>query len=169
MPTSERSAPETKTEDQKRVEAARRGQENYIKKLKEKLLKNNVEAQTTLKEFIEYFQQNLNDPASTLMAIEETTSIIKEEHKTDHSVVPWVTFCLPKNSRRNSFCIYRHVCFDFHTKFLTTTNSSSVSTSFSLYIILRSPLSLGYHTNMAFACLLIFFGMAVYDCVSNHK
>ena len=70
MPTSERSAPETKTEDQKRVEAARRGQENYIKKLKEKLLKNNVEVQTTLKEFIEYFQQNLNDPASTLMAIE---------------------------------------------------------------------------------------------------
>ena len=70
MPTSERSAPETKTKDQKRVEAARRGQENYIKKLKEKLLKNNVEAQMTLKEFIEYFQQNLNDPASTLMAIE---------------------------------------------------------------------------------------------------
>ena len=86
MPTSERSAPETKTEDQKRVEAARRGQENYIKKLKEKLLKNNVEAQTTLKEFIEYFQQNLNDPASTLMAIEETTSIIKEEHNTEINI-----------------------------------------------------------------------------------
>ena len=86
LPTSERSAPETKTEDQKRVEAARRGQENYIKKLKEKLLKNNVEAQTTLKEFIEYFQQNLNDPASTLMAIEETTSIIKEEHNTEINI-----------------------------------------------------------------------------------
>ena len=86
MPTSERSAPETKTEDQKRVEAARRGQENYIKKLKEKLLKNNVEAQMTLKEFIEYFQQNLNDPASTLMAIEETTSIIKEEHNTEINI-----------------------------------------------------------------------------------
>ena len=86
MPTSERSAPETKTEDQKRVEAARRGQENYIKKLKEKLLKNNVEVQTTLKEFIEYFQQNLNDPASTLMTIEETTSIIKEEHNTEINI-----------------------------------------------------------------------------------
>ena len=86
MPTSERSAPETKTEDQKRVEAARRGQENYIKKLKEKLLKNNVEAQTTLKEFIEYFQQNLNDPASTLMAIEETMSIMKEEHNTEINI-----------------------------------------------------------------------------------
>ena len=86
MPTSERSAPETKTKDQKRVEAARRGQENYIKKLKEKLLKNNVEAQMTLKEFIEYFQQNLNDPASTLMAIEETTSIIKEEHNTEINI-----------------------------------------------------------------------------------
>ena len=86
MPTSERSAPETKTEDQKRVEAARRGQENYIKKLKEKLLKNNVEAQMTLKEFIEYFQQNLNDPASTLMAIEETMSIMKEEHNTEINI-----------------------------------------------------------------------------------
>ena len=86
MPTSERSAPETKTEDQKRVEAARRGQENYIKKLKEKLLKNNVEVQTTLKEFIEYFQQNLNDPASTLMAIEETMSIMKEEHNTEINI-----------------------------------------------------------------------------------
>ena len=86
MPTSERSAPETKTKDQKRVEAARRGQENYIKKLKEKLLKNNVEAQMTLKEFIEYFQQNLNDPASTLMAIEETMSIMKEEHNTEINI-----------------------------------------------------------------------------------
>ena len=86
MPTSERSAPETKTKDQKRVEAARRGQENSIKKLKEKLLKNNVEAQMTLKEFIEYFQQNLNDPASTLMAIEETMSIMKEEHNTEINI-----------------------------------------------------------------------------------
>ena len=86
MPTSERSAPETKTKDQKRVEAAHRGQENYIKKLKEKLLKNNVEVQTTLKEFIEYFQQNLNDPASTLMAIEETMSIMKEEHNTEINI-----------------------------------------------------------------------------------
>ena len=86
LPTSERSAPETKTKDQKRVEAAHRGQENYIKKLKEKLLKNNVEAQMTLKEFIEYFQQNLNDPASTLMAIEETMSIMKEEHNTEINI-----------------------------------------------------------------------------------
>ena len=86
LPTSERSAPETKTKDQKRVEAACRGQENYIKKLKEKLLKNNVEAQMTLKEFIEYFQQNLNDPASTVMAIEETMSIMKEEHNTEINI-----------------------------------------------------------------------------------
>ena len=36
------------------------------------LLKDNQVAQMTLKEFIEYSQQDLNDPASTLMAIEET-------------------------------------------------------------------------------------------------
>ena len=29
--TSDRPAPETKTEDQRRVEAARRGRENYMK------------------------------------------------------------------------------------------------------------------------------------------
>ena len=37
LPTLDRSAPETKTKYQKRVEAARRGRENYMKKLKEKL------------------------------------------------------------------------------------------------------------------------------------
>ena len=36
----------------------------------------------TLKEFIEYFQLDLNDPASTLMAMEETIRIMKEEHNT---------------------------------------------------------------------------------------
>ena len=97
LPTSERSAPETKIKDQKRVEAARRGQENYMKKLKEKFLKDNQKAQMTLKEFIDYFQQGLNDPASIIMAIEETMHIIKEEHSTeinisirwtDHALVP---------------------------------------------------------------------------------
>ena len=34
----------------------------------------------TLKEFIDYFQQGLNDPPSMLMAIEETMRIMKEEH-----------------------------------------------------------------------------------------
>ena len=36
----------------------------------------------TLKEFIEYFQQDMNDPASTIMAVEETMCIMKEEHNT---------------------------------------------------------------------------------------
>ena len=40
----------------------------------------------TLKVFIEYFQQNLNDPASTLMAIEETMSIMKEGHNTEINI-----------------------------------------------------------------------------------
>ena len=97
LPTSERSAPETKIKDQKRVEAARRGQENYMKKLKEKFLKDNQKAQMTLKEFIDYFQQGLHDSASMIMAIEDTMRIIKEEHNTeinisirgtDHALVP---------------------------------------------------------------------------------
>ena len=58
----------------------------YMKKLKEKLLKDNEEVQMTLKEFIEYFQQDLIDPASTLMAIEETIHIMKEEHNTEMNI-----------------------------------------------------------------------------------
>ena len=68
-----------------------------MKKLKEKLLKDNQEAQMTLREFIEYFQQDLKDPASILIAIEETMRIMREEHNTeinisirgtDHALVP---------------------------------------------------------------------------------
>ena len=40
----------------------------------------------TLKEFIDYFQQGLNDPASTLIAIEETTRIMKEEHNAEINI-----------------------------------------------------------------------------------
>ena len=67
-----------------------------MKKLKEKLLKDNQEAQMTFKEFREYFQEDLNDPASTLIAKEKKMHIMKEEHntgvnisirETDHSVV----------------------------------------------------------------------------------
>ena len=40
----------------------------------------------TLKEFIDYFQQDLNDPASTLIAIEETMYIMKEEDNTEINI-----------------------------------------------------------------------------------
>ena len=72
LPASDIRAPKTKVKDQKRAEAARRGRENYMEKLKERLLKDNEKTQMTLKEFIDYFQQDMNDPASTLIAIEET-------------------------------------------------------------------------------------------------
>ena len=54
-----------------------------MKKLKEKLLKDNQEAQMNLTEFIEHFQLDLNDPVPSLMAIEETMRIMKEEHNTE--------------------------------------------------------------------------------------
>ena len=78
MPASDSSASETKLKDQKRVEAARRG--------REKLLKDNQKAQMTLTEFIGYLQQDRNDPASTLIAIEETIRITKEEHNTEINI-----------------------------------------------------------------------------------
>ena len=73
-----------KAKDQRRVEAARRGRENYMKKLKERLLKDNQEVQITLKEFIDYFQ--LNYPVSRLIAIEETMRIMKEEHNAEINI-----------------------------------------------------------------------------------
>ena len=42
--------------------------------------------QMTLKEFIDHFQQDLNDPASTLIATEEAIFIIKEENETEINV-----------------------------------------------------------------------------------
>ena len=50
-----------------------------MKKLKERPLKDNQEAQT-LKAFTDYFQQSLNDPASMQIAIKKTMHIMKEEH-----------------------------------------------------------------------------------------
>ena len=72
---------DVKIKDPKCVEAARKGWENYKKKLKDKFLKDNQMVQMTLKEFIYYFQQDLTDPASILTAIEETC-IMREEHNT---------------------------------------------------------------------------------------
>ena len=86
FPASDRSDPETKVKDQRHVKAARRGRENYMKKLRERLLKDNQKAQMTLKEFIGYFQHDVNDPASTLIAIEETMRIMKEEHNTEINI-----------------------------------------------------------------------------------
>lgn len=42
--------------------------------------------QVTLKEFIDYFQQYLNNSASALTTIEETTRIMREEHKIKISI-----------------------------------------------------------------------------------
>ena len=86
LPASDRSAPKAKAKDQKRVKAACRGRENYMKKPKERLLKDNQKTQMTLKEFIDYFQQDLNDTASTPMAIEETMRIMKEKHNTEINI-----------------------------------------------------------------------------------
>ena len=57
-----------------------------MKKLNERLLKDNQKTQITLKEFIDYFQQDMNDPASALIAIEETMCIMKEEHNIEINI-----------------------------------------------------------------------------------
>ena len=44
-----------------------------MKKLKDRILKDNQMVQMTLKEFIEHFQQVLNYPASTLIATRNAT------------------------------------------------------------------------------------------------
>ena len=69
-------------------------------------------------------------------------------------------FYLTQNPWEYSFRIYKHACLDFFSRSFTTTNSSSVNTSFSSWIVLRSPLSFRCHTSIALICLLQFFGIA---------
>ena len=57
-----------------------------MKKLMERLLKDNQKMQMTLKKFIDHFQQDLNDPASILVAIEETMRIMNEKHNTEINI-----------------------------------------------------------------------------------
>lgn len=45
--------------------------------------KDNQMMQMTLKEFIDQFEQDSNYPISTLMAVEETIRVVREEHKTE--------------------------------------------------------------------------------------
>ena len=40
----------------------------------------------TFDKFMDYFQQDLNDPASTLLTIEKTMHIVKEEHNGDINI-----------------------------------------------------------------------------------
>ena len=58
-----------------------------MKKLKDIFSKNNQMAQMTLKEFIDHFQQDLHDPASTLIATEETIPTMKEENKAEINIL----------------------------------------------------------------------------------
>ena len=53
------------------------------KKLKDTLLKDNQMVKMTLKKHIDQFQQNLNDPDSPPITIEETFHTIEEKHKTE--------------------------------------------------------------------------------------
>ena len=86
LPGSDRSAPEAKVKDPKRQRRGKKPLEMYMKKLRERFLKDNKKAQMALKEFIEYFQQDLNDPTSTWMAMEETIRIMKEDHNTEINI-----------------------------------------------------------------------------------
>ena len=62
---SNRSAPDAKVKDPERQRRGKKPLEMFLKKLRERFLKDNQKAQMALKEYIEYFQQDLNDPAST--------------------------------------------------------------------------------------------------------
>ena len=55
--------------------------QTYMKNLKDEFLKNNQMMQIILNEFIYHFQQDLIDPASTLIAIEKTLCIMIEDYK----------------------------------------------------------------------------------------
>lgn len=60
-----------------------KSKKSISKKLKDTLLKDNQMVQMTLKKRIDQFQQNLNDPDSPPITIEETVHTIEEKHKTE--------------------------------------------------------------------------------------
>ena len=76
---------EAKVKDPDRQRRGIKSHETYMKRLRERFSKDNEEAWMTLKESIDYFQ-DLNDSASTLMAMEETVRIMKEEHNTEINI-----------------------------------------------------------------------------------
>ena len=86
LPAPDRSASEAKVKDLERKGLGKKSHETYMKKLRERFLKDNQEAQMTLKEFIDYFEKDLNDPATKLIAIEETKRIMEEEHNTEINI-----------------------------------------------------------------------------------
>ena len=57
-----------------------------MKRLKDRFLKDNQMVQIFLKEFINHFQQDCNDLASTLIAIKETVIDMRDEHKTEINI-----------------------------------------------------------------------------------
>ena len=81
LPTSDTSASEAKVKDPEMQRRGKKSHKTYMKKLRE-----NQEVQMTWKIFTDYFQQDLNDPASTLIAMEETIGIMKEDHNTEINI-----------------------------------------------------------------------------------
>ena len=57
-----------------------------MKRLKDRFLKDNQMVQITLKDFIKHFQEDCNDLASTLIAIEETIIVMRDEHKAEINI-----------------------------------------------------------------------------------
>ena len=55
LPVSDRSVPEAKVKDPERQRRGKKSHKTYMKKLKEKLLKDNQEAQMTLKRIYRIF------------------------------------------------------------------------------------------------------------------
>ena len=78
FPGSGGHAHEAKVKVPERQRRGKKSHERYMKKLRKMFLKDNQEVQMTLKELIDYFQQGLTDPASTLIATEETMRIMKK-------------------------------------------------------------------------------------------
>ena len=86
LPVLHKVASKAKIKDPERQRRGKKSREAYMKKLKDRFLKDNRLVQMTLKEFMDYFQQDLNDPASILTAIEETIRIMKEEPNTEINI-----------------------------------------------------------------------------------
>ena len=86
MPVSDRSTLETKAKDPERQRKGKTSHETHMKKLKEKLLKDNQEVKMTLKRIYRIFSARLERSSITIIAIEETMRIMKEEHNAEINI-----------------------------------------------------------------------------------
>ena len=76
--------------------------------MKDRFLKDNQMVQIFIKEFIDHFQEDCNDLASTLIAIEETIIVMRDEHKAEINIFIGMIWILKRITLSESIRCLKH-------------------------------------------------------------